>query len=159
MTDDDLLSARQTFVEEVYIWVLGNGATAEGVIREAYNLLVAGADGGQLAELAGLSPSADYWDVLPLARGAMEELGFQLLEPETEAAQMTAFRAQASRTVRGEITPRDFAAWTHRVIGHSGPAEAQPVVIADDEYDDCGYSPESEVDAEVLRLAREFSGT
>lgn len=158
----DQQDAVQRFVDTAALWNVDSTST-ESLIRAACDVLVAEADGAAMRMLAAvtMSPMVSVWEVADLVDAALAELVISLPPRETEDAAEAAVRSMAARTVRGEIQPRELAAWAHRVIGHEGPAMAQTLVELDDAYDLSvdGYEDRTiaELDADTVREARRLA--
>jgi hypothetical protein len=146
-----------TAIDELYVqavlWLVDERGL-EPVVRAACDALVAGLDGAELQSLAALSVHSSSYDseVDQTVRAALAEQGRPLPPRGSDEATEAAVRAMAREALRGRWIPRELAAWAHRVIGHSGPALAQPLVNLDDCYDALDYSgdTEADLDAQVL---------
>lgn len=147
----------QGLADAVSLWALDYRNDPELVIRAACEVVAQGGGGTSLVELAACPITTTRGpDIADLVPGAMAECGLPYPEPGSSAALLAALRAQCRRMLRDEISPRDLAAWAHGVIGHQGPAEAQDLVNADDDYDVFSYIEgrrREDVDAEVRAIA------
>jgi hypothetical protein len=154
----DAHRAVQDFADTAALWNV-EAASTRDVVLAACDVLGADADGPAMRMLAAVSTSSSVsrWDVDDLVVGALRELGRSLPPRGTEAAAEAALAAMARRLVRGVLTSRALASWAHRVMGHGGPARAQPLVELHHAYNLAvdGYDPRTvrQLDAEVLRHA------
>ena len=157
MAAGDALTALE---RHALLWLIGQG-DFEPIVRSACDVLVAGADGEALAALAGMSVTADRWssDVEQAVFDALSEQGRALPPRGTEQAEAAAVVALCGDVLAGRMTPRDLAAWAHRVVGHGGAAMAQPLVDLDDRYDMTEHTAETEeqLDAEVQQFCRQVA--
>lgn len=154
MTDEQALAALYT---QAVLWLVEERGV-EPVVRAACDALVAGLDGEALRALAARSVHSMSYDgeADEIVHAALLEQGKPLPRRETDAAQRTALVAMASEMLAGRLTPRDLAAWAHRVIGHSGVKEAQTLVSLDDCYDELEWAQETEQDIDK-RISEEAS--
>lgn len=142
-----------TLYVQAVLWLVEERGI-EPVVRAACDALVTGLDGEGLQALAALSIHAASYDsdVDETVRHALAEQGRPIPTRGSDEAKEAAVRAMASEALQGRWIPRELAAWAHRVIGHKGPAMAQPLVNLDDCYDTLDYIKETEadLDAQVL---------
>lgn len=122
--------------DAVALWQAG-GANAAGIIHAACDLLVAGVDGpavGMLAAVSIKSVRVDSYEIEELLESVMSELDLPYHPRETAAAQESALRIMATRTLEGLMSPRDLTTWAHMTFGHEGIELAQELVALDDYY-------------------------
>lgn len=161
--DNDHVSieeALDALYRQAVLWLVEERGV-EPVVRAACDTLAAGLDNEALRELAARSVHSASYDgeVDELIHAALSELGRPLPARETDAAKRAAVVAMASEMLAGRLTPRELAAWAHRVIGHTGPEEAQALVSLDDCYDELEWAQETEedIDRHVLEEARKLA--
>ena len=161
MTEDGAAGAVERLVDAARLWAVKPGGDTEPVIRAACDALVVGLDGPNLVSLASTSFGPIDWDFQDVLKGALAELGQPFDEPGSAGAQVAAVGALARRVLRGELTPREFASWAHRNIGHQGAPELQALVDLDDLYDGVedgwGAGTLESVDGRVIVQARELA--
>jgi hypothetical protein len=91
-----------------------------------------GLDSPSLRILAGVSlhqlRGADR-EITGLLAATLTELGIAFPAPGSEAAHEALARITARRALRGEVTPRELAAWAHQVFGHHLPL-AEPLAAS-----------------------------
>ncbi|GAA5038208.1 hypothetical protein [Actinopolymorpha pittospori] len=95
------------------LWAVGYGGAAD-VIRAACDALVAGIDGSELEILAGVPHRRAEEEVRDVLPAVVRELGLPDYLENGDDADVAALRVLASRTVAGELEPRELAAWTNR---------------------------------------------
>lgn len=117
--------AVESLHREAALWLVSERGR-EPIIRAACDALVAGVDGDSLVALAGMSVHASELetDADDLIHAALAEQGRLLPERYSAAADELALGVMAAEAVQGRWTPRELAAWAHRVIGHGGAAMA-----------------------------------
>ena len=146
------------------LWLSGY-ASQRPLVEIACSLLAQEHEGEGITALAGHSyaDEVDTHAVEHDLRRALSDLGGALPDRESPELLLMCVRAMCRRLQRGEINERELAAWAHRVVGHMGADEAQPLVEADDTYDMIadGFVPESmaEVDERVRRTAALLAST
>jgi hypothetical protein len=132
--------------------------SATRVVNAACDALVDGLDTPSLRMLAGVSlrqlRGADR-EITDLLAATLAELGIAFPTPGSEAAHEALARITARRALRGEVTPRELAAWAHQVFGHHLPL-TEPLAALDDVYDTIEYTSltRETVDADVLSAAQ-----
>lgn len=146
------------------LWLHGH-APQRNLVEVACELLAEGREGDGIARLAGhpFGDEADTLDVEEDLRAAVQDLGVDLPDRETDELLHLSIRAMCRRHLAGEVPARELAEWAHRIVGHTEPQFAQPLVVADDEYDliESGVSRSrgpgsitmADVDARVRRAA------
>lgn len=139
------------------LWLSGHGRQ-RAFVEAACDLLYEGHDGDGIARLAGhpFDDEADTHTVEEDLRAALRDLRTGLPGRETEELLLLSLKAMCRRHLRGEVNERELASWAHRVVGHTGPGIAQPLVEADDAYDliEDGFAPVFDgMEAEGFTLA------
>jgi hypothetical protein len=154
--ESDAALARQAFCDAVNVWRLCGAVYVADVIDTATECLVAGLDSPSLRMLAGASPHGSMFELDPLIRDTLDEMGLSgLLDTNV---QLEALRAVLRRFEAGALSARELASWAHANIGHDGPADSEPFVALDDMYDEAeylGYSKE-ELDEWAAAEAKAF---
>ncbi|MEW2448601.1 hypothetical protein AB0896_13705 [Streptomyces parvulus] len=138
------------------LWRTGEAGAAD-VVSSACDALVAGVDSPALRILAACTRAEADYDVHDLLPPALDELGLVLHPAGSRAAQEAGVRALATRTLAGELTPRELAFRVHWRFGHDfSPAER--LAVLDDEYDYLEHGEDTaQVDADVLAEARRIT--
>jgi hypothetical protein len=130
--DPELL---QRFLDEAYLWRLGQARGPRRLANAAAELLADGLDTAALRELAGLPAASDHWEVLPLVESTVKDLSGTPLPTSPIDLQFRALRAMCRDHLAGTVGGRALTAWTHAVIGHLAFLEAEELTILDDDYD------------------------
>lgn len=138
-----------TFQDVVALWLV-NEKTAHDVVLAACELLVGDVDSAAVGRLAALSRGEADIEVPILLPEALRKLGLVAHARGSVAAKEEGLRAMAVRVKSGDLTPRELAAWAHRVFGHEH--EGERLSELDDAYD-IG----SEVDADVMEEVRRIT--
>lgn len=123
----------------------------------ACDALVEGLDSQALRMLAGASESMSGFEIDELLRELAPELGYEPVSHGSVEARFAAARVFATRCVRGDLPPRELAAWMHSRIRHGHPdRRVEALVVADDEYDTIEFSnlSEAQLDDRVVAAAR-----
>ncbi|MFF7609190.1 hypothetical protein [Streptomyces parvulus] len=139
------------------LWRTGEAGAAD-VVSSACDALVAGVDSPALRVLAACTRAEADYDVHDLLPPALDELGLVLHPAGSRAAQEAGVRALATRTLAGELTPRELAFRIHQRFGHDLPL-TERLAELDDEYDylELGDGTPAQVDADVLAEARRIT--
>lgn len=112
------------------------GLASSGEVIAAASDAVADGDAGEaMLALASLYRDALRWDVARALDAALDEHGEPPLIPDSNELRILALRVACRRYLRGGVELRAFSSWTHREIGHGGPAVAEELVLLDDDLD------------------------
>lgn len=122
--------ALATFRELSALWLVGDLAP-NVLARAAADALATGWDTPALRDVAGLYCSSTFWEIRPVLEQAWEQLARPLPSNEDHLA-ILALRAQCWQFITGQLTVGGLTTWTHSVVGHDGPALAQPLVDLND---------------------------
>jgi hypothetical protein len=144
--------------DAVALWSVRQ-ATAADVVYAACDLLVAGAGGLALGELAAVSVRNADEEIPVLLEAALLEAGLAYHERDTLHAQEDGLRVMCARVVAGVLAPRDLTTWAYATCGHDKLALAENLAMLDHVYDtiDCRDVRLEDVDAEVVAQARLIS--
>lgn len=123
------------FLDEAYLWRLGQARGPRRLAKAAAELLADGFDTPALRELAGLPAASDHWTVLPLAESTVKDLSGSPLPTSRVELQFRALRAMCRHHLAGTIGGRALTSWSHAVIGHLAIHEAEELAHLDDDYD------------------------
>ncbi|MBR7743749.1 hypothetical protein KC207_10655 [Phycicoccus sp. BSK3Z-2] len=137
--------AVDVLVDAAALCELDSPHTVDAVVAAAAEAIAAGVDSPDLGELAGASPSEGYGALRPLVSDVLIGLR-RPLPSDPGDLQVAAARAMCRRLVTGTITPRELTRWAHSAAGHDGAENLQPLVLADDEYDDADELASSTAD-------------
>lgn len=144
--------------DAVALWAVGYQSAAD-VVRAACDALVADADTPSLRMLAAVSIRHADEELRGALPAALTELGLPVCAGNSIEAEAAALKVLAARVLSGTLSPRELAAWAHRVIGHERLPMAEQLVVLDDEYDtyELGQAVDT-VDAQVIEQARTITG-
>ncbi|KJK48103.1 hypothetical protein UK23_18040 [Lentzea aerocolonigenes] len=135
------------------------GERSDGdVVLAACDLVVAGIDGPGVSALAGVSLRRPWDEIQPLLGDALLELGLDHHEHNSNEGKALGLRLMARRTLAGELSARELAAWVHDRFGHGLPA-AEELARLDDEYDILEYDDRAttDVDEQVMAEVRRIT--
>ncbi|HEX8870392.1 MAG TPA: hypothetical protein VF821_32305 [Lentzea sp.] len=147
----------EEFRDVVALWHLGERSDGD-VVLAACDLLMAGIDGPAVSALAGVSLRRPWDEIQPLLGDALAELGLEHHDHNTDEGKALGLRLMARRTLVGEMSPRELAAWVHSRFGHGLP-EGDQLAQLDDEYDMREYDGHdaADLDAEVMAEVRRIT--
>ena len=130
----------------------------EAIIEAAVVGLSHGLDSPALAELAGLTSPANWFEVRDLVDLALIDCKFPQSTRSDEETLLLALRFLARRAVDEEISVQELAAWSCAFIGHDGAAAAQDIVALDQDLASEHFGFARNVGAQKqLRTARHLS--
>lgn len=160
MAADSHVDFLEVLCDEVALWCTTPEAGTAVVVDMACQGLVQGLDGDALRAVARTSIGNEDWSFDDSVAAMLEELGRTFPGRWTPLAQSGAVRAMSRRMLASGLSPRELARWAHRVVGHSGVAEAQRLVELDDAYDCLGSSSDTaeDLDRAVTDAAQHLVG-
>ncbi|WP_247041363.1 hypothetical protein [Arthrobacter rhizosphaerae] len=116
------------------LWLIRHDAAATA-ISAATDALVEGNDSEALRELAGMPTDANAFELGALIDESLNSLDLPTSGMTEDDALVIATRHFAQQVIAGLLPIREFTAWAHSVVGHTGPSLAQEIVELDDLYD------------------------
>lgn len=153
-SDDFTRTPEEALVESSALWIIGYSSPSP-LVDAAVAALVADRDSPALRELAGMPSDADWWSLSPVVTRAFGELGLTIPDPDGPDTRLLALRQACVMFLDGAVPMRDLTGLAHSIVGHEGPAEAQELVVLDDELDD-GWLSDVEAQKDAAERAARF---
>lgn len=155
----DRAKIHEELVEAIAWWIARLPNAQEVLADAATDALLAGADGSALAELAGLPPNENAFEVDVLIDRVVDELD---LDPERWSnPELVAVRRMCRELLDGRVSERELSGWVHTRFHHESDSEPlDRLAELDDEYDELEDMNEDlvEIRKQIRKVAASIVG-